>query len=38
MRGKLGGAAALVATARKRARIVYAVLTIRKPYQPQLHS
>ena len=38
MRGKLGGAAALVATAHKLARIVYAVLTTKNPYQPQLHS
>ena len=38
MRGKLGGAAALVATARKLARIVYAVLTAKQPYRPQLYA
>jgi transposase len=38
MRGKLGGAAALVATAHKLARIVYAVLTTKHPYRPQLHA
>lgn len=38
MRGKLGGAAALVATAHKLARIVYAVLTTKQPYRPQLHA
>lgn len=38
MRGKLGGAAALVATAHKLARIVYAVLSTKQPYRPQLHA
>ena len=38
MRGKLGGAAALVATAHKLARIVYAVLTTKQAYRPQLHA
>ena len=38
MRGKLGGAAALVATAHKLARILYAVLTTKQPYRPQLHA
>jgi transposase len=38
MRGKIGGAAALVATAHKLARIVYAVLTTRQPYSPRLHA
>lgn len=38
MRGKLGGAAAVVATAHKLARIVYAVLTTKQPYRPQLHA
>ena len=38
MRAKLGGAAALVATAHKLARIVYAVISTRRPYQAQLHT
>jgi transposase len=38
MRGKLGGAAALVATAHKLARIVYAVLTTKQAYRPQLQA
>lgn len=38
MRAKLGGAAALVATAHKLARIVYAVLTSHQPYKPELHA
>jgi transposase len=38
MRAKLGGAAALVATAHKLARIVYAVLSTKQPYRPQLHA
>jgi hypothetical protein len=38
MRGKLGGAAALVATAHKLARIVYAVLKSKQAYEPQLHA
>jgi transposase len=37
MRAKLGGAAAIVATAHKLARIVYAVLRSKKPYDPSLH-
>jgi transposase len=38
MRAKLGAAAGLVATAHKLARVVYAVLTTRKPYDPSLHE
>lgn len=38
MRSKMGGAAALVATAHKLARILYAVLTTRQPYRAQLHA
>ena len=38
MRAKLGGAAGLVATAHKLARIVYAVMTSRQPYKPELHT
>ena len=38
MRAKLGGAAALVATAHKLARIVYAVITSHQPYKPELHA
>jgi transposase len=38
MRGKLGPAAGLVATAHKLARILYAVLTTRKPYDPALDA
>jgi hypothetical protein len=38
MRGKLGGAAALVATAHKLACIVYAVLNTKQAYRPQLHA
>ncbi len=37
MRAKLGGAAAVVATAHKLARIVYAVLRSKIPYDPTLH-
>ena len=38
MRAKLGAAEGLVATAHKIARIVYAVLTTRRPYDPSLHE
>ena len=38
MRAKLGGAAGLVATAHKLARIVHAVMTSRQPYKPELHD
>lgn len=38
MRAKLGGAGALVATAHKLARIVYAVITTHRPYQAELHT
>jgi hypothetical protein len=38
MRARLGGAAALVATAHKLARIVYAVISPRRPYQAELHA
>ena len=38
MRAKLGGAAALVATAHKLARIVYAVISTRRPDQAELHT
>lgn len=38
MRAKLGGAAALVATAHKLARIVYAVITTHRPYQAELKT
>lgn len=38
MRAKLGAAEGLVATAHKIARVVYAVMTTRKPYDPALHE
>jgi transposase len=38
MRAKLGAAEGLVATAHKIARLVYAVLTTRRPYDPTLHE
>lgn len=38
MKAKLGGAAGLVAVAHKLARIIYAVLTTRKAYEPALHK
>ena len=38
MRAKLGAAEGLVATAHKIARVLYAVLTTRKPYDPSLHE
>lgn len=38
MRAKLGGAAGLVATAHKIARIVYAVMTSGRPYDPTRHE
>lgn len=38
MRAKLGAAEGLVATAHKLARILYAVLTSRRPYDPALHA
>jgi hypothetical protein len=38
MRTKLGAAEGLVATAHKIARIVYAVMTTRRPYDPSLHE
>lgn len=38
MRAKLGAAEGLVATAHKIARIVYAVLTTRRPYDPSRHE
>lgn len=38
MRAKLGAAEGLVATAHKLARILYAVLTTRRPYDPDLHA
>jgi len=38
MRARLGAAEGLVATAHKIARIVYAVLTTRRPYDPSLHE
>jgi transposase len=38
MRAKLGAAEGLVATAHKIARILYAVLTTRRPYDPALHA
>lgn len=38
MRAKLGAAEGLVATAHKIARIVYAVLSTRRPYDPALHE
>ena len=37
MRAKLGAAAGLVATAHKLARILFAVLSSRQPYDPALH-
>jgi transposase len=38
MRARLGAAEGLVATAHKIARVLYAVLTTRKPYDPALHE
>jgi transposase len=38
MRAKLGAAEGLVATAHKIARILYAVMTTRRPYDPTLHE
>lgn len=38
MRAKLGAAEGLVATAHKLARVVYAVMTTRRPYDPSLHE
>jgi len=38
MRAKLGAAEGLVATAHKIARVLYAVLTTHKPYDPALHE
>lgn len=38
LRAKLGGAASVTATAHKLARIIYALITTRKPYRPELHD
>jgi transposase len=38
MRAKLGGAAAITATAHKLARILYAMLKNHRPYNPELHN
>jgi hypothetical protein len=38
MRAKLGAAEGLVATAHKIARILYAVMTTHRPYDPSLHE
>lgn len=38
MRAKLGGAAAITAAAHKLARILYAMITTRQPYRPDLHD
>jgi transposase len=38
MRAKLGGAAAVVATAHKLARIAYAMLKTHQPYEPERHN
>jgi transposase len=38
MRAKLGAAEGLVATAHKIARVLYAVMTTRRPYDPSLHE
>lgn len=38
MRAKLGAAEGLVATAHKIARVLYAVMTTRRPYNPILHE
>lgn len=38
MRARLGAAEGLVATAHKIARVLYAVLTTRRPYDPALHE
>lgn len=37
-RAKLGGAAAITATAHKLARIIYVMITQRQPYRPELHQ
>ena len=38
LRAKLGGAAAVTAMANKLARILYALITTRQPYRPDLHA
>ena len=38
MRAKLGAAAGLVATAHKIARVLYAVMTTHRPYDPTIHE
>lgn len=38
MRAKLGAAEGLVATAHKIARVLYAVMTTRRPYDPSVHE
>jgi len=38
MRAKLGGAAAITATAHKLARILYAMFKSRLPYDPERHN
>lgn len=38
LRAKLGGAAAITAMAHKLARILYVMITTRRPYRPELHD